>query len=145
MKVHVELKPACGEPRVVIYTEQISPEIQELIRLLEGPQQRHILVQQGRRTIFIHIEDIEYAHIEGGELRIFTSDGSFVCPLRLYELARQLGPEFIQVSKYAIVRLSSVMSVEAAYNSTLCLHLKSGATEYVSRNYLKAFKACFGL
>ena len=64
---------------------------------------------------------------------------------RLYELEKQLGKQFMQISKSTLVNLSYLDSIEAGFNGTLLLKLKNGCKDYVSRKYLPEFKKYLGL
>ncbi|WP_331282462.1 LytTR family DNA-binding domain-containing protein [Lactobacillus delbrueckii] len=64
---------------------------------------------------------------------------------RLYEVYQQLGQDFMQISKQAVVNLTCLESVEASFNGTMFLRLEHGLSDYISRKYLTAFKQYLGL
>jgi len=90
-------------------------------------------------------EDIYMVRVEGGETIIYGATRKYRSGKRLYEIYRQLGNRFMQISKSTIVNLSYMDSVEPGFSGTLLLKLKNGSKDYVSRKYLPDFKKYLGL
>ena len=83
--------------------------------------------------------------VEAGDTILFGKCSKYRSRKRLYELEKQLGNQFMQISKSTLVNLSYLESIEAGFNGTLLLKLKNGCKDYVSRKYLPEFKKYLGL
>ncbi len=144
MLVKIEVAPEYTPPRVVIYTDRMTPEIQRALDILQarsGP----VLAEQNERIILLTPQDIYMVRVEGGETKICTRQDSFSSRKRLYELLDQLGDSFLQISKACAVNLSYIQSVEAGFGGSLLLKMKNGLSDYVSRKYLPDLKRYLGL
>ena len=82
--------------------------------------------------------------VEAGDTILFGKCSKYRSRKRLYELEKQLGKQFMQISKSTLVNLSYLDSIEAGFNGTLLLKLKNGCKDYVSRKYLPEFKKYLG-
>ncbi len=82
--------------------------------------------------------------VEAGETILFGKCSKYRSRKRLYELEKQLGKQFMQISKSTLVNLSYLESIEAGFNGTLLLKLKNGCKDYVSRKYLPGRVVCLG-
>ena len=83
--------------------------------------------------------------VEDGDTVIYSEKQKYRSRKRLYELAQQLGKQFMQISKTTLINLSYMDSIEPGFSGTLLLKLKNGSKDYVSRKYLPDFKKYLGL
>lgn len=51
----------------------------------------------------------------------------------------------MRISKGTLVNLSMIDSIAPSFQGAVCCVLKNGCKDYISRKYLPAFKAYFGL
>ena len=94
------------------------------------------------------LEAGELFYIESVEKRTFlyTQDGVFETPLRLYELEERLAPwDFVRVSKAMIVNFGKTQSISPDFAGRLQLTLENGEKVGVSRKYAPAIKGKLGL
>jgi DNA-binding LytR/AlgR family response regulator len=144
MKVSVEITPGVKEPYAVIYTAQVTEEIQRTIDLL-GTGDTPVTAYHEEKLIILQPEDIFMVRVEDGDTILYGAKQKFRSRKRLYELSIQLGKQFMQISKSTLVNLSYLDSVEPGFGGTMLLKLKNGCKDYVSRKYLPAFKNYLGL
>lgn len=144
MKVNVEISEAYKVPYAVIYTAEVTTDIQRAMDIL-GSEDAPITAQNEDRIMILQAEDIYMVRVEGGKTVIYGKKDTWYSTKRLYEISGRLGAGFMQISKSTLVNLSYLSSVEAGFNRTLLLHLKNGTKDYVSRKYLPAFKQYLGL
>ena len=137
MKVSVEITPGVKEPYAVIYTSQVTDEIQRTVDLF-GTGDTPITAFFEEKLIILQPEDIFMVRVEDGDTILYGITQKFRSRKRLYELSFQLGKQFMQISKSTLVNLSYL-------DSTMLLKLKNGCKDYVSRKYLPAFKNYLGL
>ena len=83
--------------------------------------------------------------VEDGDTIIYGEKKKYRSRKRLYELANQLGKQFMQISKTTLINLSYMDCIEPGFSGTLLLKLKNGSKDYVSRKYLPEFKKYLGL
>lgn len=144
MKVRVEINENIEEAYVVIYTNEINEDINEvLLRLKENVE--IIAVNEGEKIVILEKRSIYMVRLEAAELVIYTKDKKYKSKKRLYEVGEQLGSGFMQISKYAFINLKMVDSIEPFFNGVMNLKLKNGCKEYISRKYLPNFKKYLGI
>ena len=144
MKVSVEITPGVKEPYAVIYTAQVTEEIQRTIDLL-GTGDTPVTAYHEEKLIILQPEDIFMVRVEDGDTILYGAKQKFRSRKRLYELSIKLGKQFMQISKSTLVNLSYLDSVEPGLGGTMLLKLKNGCKDYVSRKYLPGFKRYHGL
>ena len=144
MKVSVEITPGVKEPYAVIYTAQVTEEIQRTIDLL-GTGDTPVTAYHEEKLIILQPEDIFMVRVEDGDTILYGAKQKFRSRKRLYELSIQLGKQFMQISKSTLVNLSYLDSVEPGLGGTMLLKLKNECKDYVSRKYLPDFKRYLGL
>ena len=144
MNVKVEISAEYSPPHAVIYTNELTSEIQRAMDVL-GKEDAPVTAQQGDRIMVLQADDIYMVRVEGGQTVLYGKKESYYYTKRLYEVADRLGNGFMQISKSTLVNLSFLSSVEAGFNGTLLLYLKNGLKDYVSRKYLPAFKQYLGI
>lgn len=145
MKITIIVDPEMEENHVEIHTREVTEEINRISELM----QKHTPVITGTdeydRIVIINEESIIALHAEKKWCRINTSDSSYSCRKRLYEIESILGNHFMRISKSIIVNLKMIESVEAVFNGMLLLRMKNGTKEYVSRTYLQRMKDYLGI
>ena len=145
MKVSVDISPEHTEPYAVIYTSQMTDEIQRLLEVFGNSESPITALLNEEDLIILQPKDIYMVRVENGDTIIYGEKQAYRSRKRLYELAQQLGKQFMQISKSTLINLSYMDSIEPGFSGTLLLKLRNGCKEYVSRTYLPAFKKYLGL
>ena len=97
------------------------------------------------KTYIIDPNSIIVIRTEGRELALYNEDNNrLILNKPLYELEKQLGNNFIRISKSAIINLTKVKNIEASFNGTMEIELVLGIKEVITRNYRKQFKSVWG-
>ena len=141
MKVSIELSPEYRIPYAVIYAD----EIQKIMESFSRQETPITALQNEDNLVVLQPEEIYMVRVEAGDTILFGKCSKYRSRKRLYELEKQLGNQFMQISKSTLVNLSYLESIEAGFNGTLLLKLKNGCKDYVSRKYLPEFKKYLGL
>lgn len=144
MKVHLEIGKEYHPPSAVIYTDCLTEDLQEVIRLLEG-QRSPILVRDHEESVILQPGEIYMIRVEGGQTLVYTKTKCFLSSARLREIRSEAGADFLQISKQTLVNLSYLDRLEAGFGGNLLLKLKNGLSDYVSRRYLPDFKRRLGI
>lgn len=145
MKVNVDISSEYKEPYAVIYTSEVTEDIQRMIDILGSKDSPVIALQSNGDMVILQPSEIYMVRVESGETMIYTEKKSYRSRKRLYEVGQQLGKQFMQISKSTLVNLSYMDSIEPGFSGTLLLKLKNGCKDYVSRTYLSEFKKYLGL
>ena len=144
MKVSVEVTPGVNEPYAVIYTAQVTEEIQRMIDLL-GTGDAPVTAFREEKLVILQPNEIYMVRVEDGDTILYGAKQKYRSRKRLYEVSIQLGKQFMQISKSTLVNLSHLDSIEPGLGGTMLLKLKNGCRDYVSRKYLPDFKRYLGL
>ena len=145
MKINVDISSEYKEPYAVIYTNEVTEDIQRIIDTLGSKEIPVIALQSNGDMVIIQPSEIYMVRVENGETMIYTEKKSYRSRKRLYEVGQQLGTQFMQISKSTLVNLYYMDSIEPGFSGTLLLKLKNGCKDYVSRTYLPEFKKYLGL
>ena len=145
MKVTVELSDKFREPYAVIYTDKITDSIQHMLDIFGSEDTLITALQNETNIVILQPKDIYMIRIEDKDTVIYGEKQKYRSRKRLYELADQLGKQFMQISKSTLVNLSYMDSIEPGFGGAVLLKMKNGSKDYVSRKYLPAFKKYLGL
>ena len=145
MKVKIDISAEYKEPFAVIHTDKVTNEIQRIIDVLGTSEAPVTALKNEEDIIVLQPKDIYMVRVEDGDTVIYGARERYRSRKRLYELASQLGKQFMQISKTTLVNLSYMDSIEPGFSGTLLLKLKNGNKDYVSRKYLPEFKKYLGL
>ena len=145
MKVSVDISPEYKEPFAVIHTDKVTDEIQQMIDSLSASDAPITALWNEKDIIVLKPMEIYMVRVEDGDTIIYGEKRKYRSRKRLYELANQLGKQFMQISKTTLINLSYMDCIEPGFSGTLLLKLKNGSKDYVSRKYLPEFKKYLGL
>ena len=145
LRIILEEDPAWEEVEVTIRCKEVTPQVAGLVASLRRFDHRLTGEREGKTYL---LEAGELLYIESVEKRTFlyTQDGVFETPLRLYELEERLAPwDFVRVSKAMIVNFGKTQSISPDFAGRLQLTLENGEKVGVSRKYAPAIKGKLGL
>lgn len=145
MKVSVEISARHKEPEAVIYTDQLTDEIQRVIDVLGMTDTPITALFNETDLVILQPKEIYMVRVENGDTILYGERKQYRSRKRLYELGQQLGKGFMQISKGTLINLSYMDSIEPGFGGTMLLKLKNGCKDYVSRKYLPQFKKYLGL
>lgn len=145
MKVNIDISAEYKEPYAVIHTDKVTEEIQRMIDIFSTSETPVTALQNEEDIVVLQPKEIYMVRVENGDTVIYGAKQKYRSRKRLYELAQQLGKQFMQISKTTLINLSCMDSIEPGFSGTLLLKLKNGDKDYVSRKYLPEFKKYLGL
>ena len=145
MKVNIDISAEYREPFAVIHTDKVTEEIQRMIDIFSNSETPVTALQNEEDIVVLQPKDIYMVRVENSDTVIYGAKQKYRSRKRLYELALQLGKQFMQISKTTLINLSYMDSIEPGFSGTLLLKLKNGDKDYVSRKYLPEFKKYLGL
>lgn len=144
--MHVEIKvlEEAVKTYAVIYTNQIDEEVLQVVDVIENVNGVITAVDE-EKTIVLRAKDIYMIRVENNKAVIYCKERKYVSKKRLLELEKMLKGSFMKISKTTIVNLDYIISAEASFGGVMCLVMKNGCKDYVSRKYLPEFKKYLGL
>lgn len=147
MEIEIKLEPDRKEPKLVLYTGEITPEVEALCRML-GQAGKKIPAWRGGQVFLLDQERVRDFYAEGG--KVFAVAHGEKAPYqvrsRLYELEERLsGSSFLRVSHAQIVNFHMVESLDMSVSGTITLRYEGGGTAFVSRRYVNRIKSYLGL
>ncbi|MBE5901464.1 MAG: LytTR family transcriptional regulator [Lachnospiraceae bacterium] len=145
MKVSVTLSPEYEVPYAIIYTNQITYDIQRIVDSISINETPITALRNEEDIIILKPTDIFMVRIENGATILYSESQAYRSRKRLYELSQQLGSGFMQISKTTLINLAYMDSIKPGFSGTLLLKLTNGCEDYVSRKYLPNFKKYLGL
>ena len=105
MKITIDESPDAAQIEVSVRCPRMDEQVLRMLALLRAFDQKITGVREGQ-TFILEARDILYADSVDKKTFLYTADGVFETPLRLYELEERLGPsDFFRASK-AVVAVS---------------------------------------
>ncbi|MGI6743020.1 MAG: LytTR family DNA-binding domain-containing protein [Eubacteriales bacterium] len=163
MKIEIKIDETAKEPRLVIFTDRITDEVERITRLIgeigeepadgeTGPPGESapgfIAGFSEDRAVLLPTADIIRVYSSGGKVYAQTRGGEFTLRLRLYELESRLcgsGEGFVRISNSEIINLNQAESFDLSLAGTIMVMLKNGDAAYVSRRYVSKIKRVLGI
>ena len=142
MKVEVIVDKKYENTNIIIYTNKMTDEINNIVEKFSDDDNQNIIVGYKDNKLFLLDENnIETVYAELGKVIIRCNDEEYISKKRLYELEEILNKKnFIRVSKSEIVNFKKVKNIDYKVIGTLILNFKSGNKSYVSRRYISSIK-----
>lgn len=146
MKVEIIIDENCLEARLVVFTREITPEINELVKKVSEPQPSLLIGYKDDRLEILQPETVMRIYADQQKVFAQTDTDTFSLRIRLYEVEEKLNLfHFIRISNSEIVNFRKVKNLDMGFNGTICIVFQSGARSYVSRRYVAKIKTYLGL
>ena len=148
MRVEIRLSSDIYEPYVIINTGTLTPEVEELAKRIENEKSTGNVLAVKRENLIYILEpnEVQIVRTEGNEIVAYNTEKQrFIIEKRLYEIETLLGPQFIRISKSAIVNIRKIDHVDVRFSGMMNVVMKNGINEYISRRHMGDFKKRLGL
>lgn len=146
MQFEVKIDETVTEPKVLILTDKITNEVNDLVRKLAEDERQIIAGFRGDTVTLLDEKELLRVYASGGRVYAVTAGGEYVLRLRLYELEERLRPfSFVRISNSEIINLKRVRSFDLSLVGTICVTLSDGSKAYVSRRYVPKIKEVLGI
>lgn len=146
MKIEVRLDANAEERKVIIVTDTVDEEIQELMKRIGIERPQVLAGFKGDSLTLLEQEEIIRVYTSGGKVYAVTHGGEYALRLRLYELEERLDKgRFVRISNSEIVNLRRTKGFDLSYTGTIRVTLSNGDTAFVSRRYISKIKSVLGL
>ena len=146
MQVEIKIDTSCTEPKVIIITDKITEEINELVKKIAEPAPAVLLGFQGDTASVLDLEKVLRFYTAKQKVYGVTEEGEYTIRLRLYELEQRLSPaKFVRISNSEIINLKEIKGFDLSFTGTICVQFRNGSVSYVSRRYVAKIKQVLGI
>ena len=146
MKIEVKIESAYQEPKVIILTDRMTDEVNEIVRKLSDAVPQMIAGFQDEILKVLDQEDIFRIYTRNGKVFASTNNGEYSLRTRLYELEERLDRNnFVRISNSEIINLRKVKAFDLSLAGTILVSLLDGTITYVSRRYVSKIKQILGV
>ena len=147
--IDIQIDPACSEPKVVIRTSRMTPEIDQIVHAIEDSMDsRYAMVTayDGDAMVLLSQREIIRAFVENRKLIVQAERGRFVVRRTLVELESTLNPSrFQRISRSEIINLYKVSNFDFSLSGTIHVHFDDGSSTWVARRYVRSIQESLGL
>ena len=145
MKITIQTDDSVHETILSITCKEITPELERLVEVFRLSDKK-LSVKVNGEIHLIDLKAILYAETVERCTFIYTENGVFESPLRLYELESMLAEHnFIRVNKSTLMNLGKIESLKSDIDRRIRVTLKNGCQLIISRAYAEDFKSRLGL
>lgn len=146
MDIEIKIDSACKVPKLIIVTDKITDEVNEMMKKLSEDMPKVITGFQDGIAKIIDPTEILRFYASNGKVYASTEKEDFVLRIRLYEIEEQLClPDFVRISNSELINLKKVKNFDLSFSGTICVALLDGTVTYVSRRYVSKIKKILGI
>ena len=146
MQIEIKIDKSRCEPRIIIETDQITDEIQEIISKLSNSSARILTGFRENTLEILNQQEILRIYAQSGKVLAATTSGEYTLRFRLYELEQRLDPTcFVRISNSEIINLKKVKGFDLNLAGSIRVTLTDGSVTYVSRRYISKIKQLLGI
>lgn len=146
MQVEIKIDDSCIEPKVIIVTDKVNDEINDILNMLSSKTPEVITGFYNDLAEILSPEEIIRIYAENGKTFASVNKKKYTLRQRLYELEEQLSKQsFVRISNSEIINLKKVRNFDLSLSGTICVTMSDNTTTYVSRRYVSKIKQVLGL
>lgn len=146
MKLEIKIEPDLEESKIVIFTSEVTEEIQEIINKINRQPNKVFTGVKDEKIYVLNPREIFYFYAENQKVLAKTEKYPVQVKSKLYELEEGLrGTSFLRISNSVIANVDKIKNLEMSLSGTLCIKFLNGDIEYSSRRYVSRIKKYLGL
>lgn len=146
MDVEINIEKDRIRPKIVIHTNEVTSEINNLVKRLSEYNEQLLIGYRNEEAILLKPEEICRIYAQGQKVVAQTEKETVFLKLRLYELEEKLaGTNLIRISNSEIVNLMRIKSLDLSISGTITMKFMNGEKSYVSRRYVEKIKQYIGM
>ena len=145
MKIIIQTDETVQETSLTITCKEITPELERLAEAFRLSDKK-ISVKVKGEVRLIDLKSILYVETVDGNTFLYTENGVYGSPLRLYELESMLAEHnFIRVNKSTLLNLNKIESLKSDIDRRIRVTLQNGYQLIITRAYADDFKSKLGI
>lgn len=146
MKVEIKIDSSYTEPKVLIFTDSVTEDINHIVKKLSEDVPQIISGSKDEKIEVLEQTELIRIYANTGKVFAVTNKGEYILRLRLYEVEERLNShQFVRISNSEIINLKQVNNFDLSFTGTICVKLSNGTTTYVSRRYVSKIKKILGI
>ena len=146
MKIEIKIDEGCTETKIIVITNKVTEEVNEIVKRLSSEQPLIIAGFKDERATMLEPNQIYRVYASDGKVYAEAENGTHLLRLRLYEAEQRLAKcSFVRISNGEIINLKKVKGFDLSFAGTICVSLSNGTVTYVSRRYVAKIKQLLGL
>lgn len=146
MQIEIRIDESCKEPKIIVVTDRMTGEINEILRKISDEKPEIIAGFKKDTVAVLEQSSIYRIFASNGKVFAETDHGEYSLRLRLYELEMRLdGHSFVRISNSEIINLKKAKGFDLNFAGTICVTLSNGTVTYVSRRYVAKIKQVLGI
>ena len=144
MKIIIQ-EPAPGEEEsITLSVNSMTDNILKAINLIKSPDSLTVYIDG--EAFMLPLPNVYYVESVDLKTFVYAEKTVYQSRMKLYEIEEYLkGSDFLRISKQIIVNIKKIKSIAPAGDSRFKATLKNGEKVLISRQYVPALKARFGL
>lgn len=147
--IDIQIDPACSDPKVIIRTDRMTPEIDDIVHAIESSTDSAypmVTAYAGDTMVLLSQREIIRVYVESRKLVVWTDRGGFVARGTLAEMEQTLNRRrFLRISRSEIINLSKVSNFDFSLSGTIQVNFDDGSGTWVARRYVRAIQETLGL
>ncbi len=147
--IDIQIDPACTDPKVIIRTDRMTPEIDNIVHAIESSTDSAypmVTAYAGDTMVLLSQREIIRVYVESRKLIVWTDRGGFVARGTLSEMEQALNRRrFLRISRSEIINLSKVSNFDFSLSGTIQVNFDDGSGTWVARRYVRAIQETLGL
>lgn len=146
MQVEIKIDEKCTEPKIIIVTDKMTDEINEIVKRISEQTPFVLAGFQNSEVTVLDPDKIIRIYAANQKVYAVTDNGEYTIRLRIYEVEERLYPlGFVRISSSEIINLKKVKGFDLSFSGTICVNFQNGSTAYVSRRYVAKIKQILGI
>lgn len=146
MQIEIQIDENCKEPKIIVITDKMNDEINEVVKRLSEARPNMIAGFKNDIVEVLDTSGIYRIFAASGKVFAETNHGEFALRIRLYEAEERLdGKIFVRISNSEIINLKKVKNFDLSFAGRICVTLSNGMVTYVSRRYVARIKQLLGI
>lgn len=146
MKIEIKIDENCAEPKIIVVTDKINEEINDILRKLSAEQPQILAGFKDEKVTALDLNQIFRIYASDGKVYAETDSDTYTLRLRLYETEQRLANQsFVRISNGEIINLKKVKGFDLSFIGTICVSLSNNTVSYVSRRYVSKIKQLLGI
>ena len=146
MQIEIKIDENCKEPKIIIVTDKMTDEINDIMKRLSVEQPKMIAGFKADVVELLEPSDIYRIFAAAGKVFAETTRGEYVIRQRLYEMEQRLeNSSFVRISNSDVINLKKVKGFDLNFAGTICVTLSNGTVTYVSRRFVSKIKQLLGI
>ncbi len=132
-----------GEDEVTVRLRAPSPIADRIRELVENESELTGFCEDG--VTRLKPGEIYCVISENGRIYALTDEGRARLKSRLYVISAQLGDAFVMINQSCLVNVAKIKHFKVTFGGALCVELKNGYKDFVSRRQVRKVKERLGL